>query len=870
MSPLPKGNLAVAVKSLQLLLCVALSAIALPAAAEERGRVLMIYPNLDVSPWVQRYNQAIYKHLRVGDEVTVEIELLDLAQYVDDEKMYHARAIYNMHRRFPPDLVIGILPTANDFVENYSEVFAPGAKVLYVLPSRDLEQRILAEGRQQYVKSAWEVGVADTLKLMRSMFPERNRYFMVSGSTPGNLSYYERSEGVLTEHGIEAEALKGIPPDEAIEIINSAGSDAMVLYLTFDQDINGNRYSGPQMMKRLSQGVEAPIFSVLDTVLGHGVLGGSFTGAELYGERAAETARRMLVGEAAPVFDHYPIKRVFDYTVMSRFGLSREDLPQDAKLINYTESVLSRYRIELILVGVVMLIQTLLIAALVYVIRQRRKLEREREDQIRLFESVINTIQDAIVVTDNNGKVIVTNSPGFQRAFGYMPTAFLGKSYRDLFDSELPLDAMTLTVVSCLHRSGSLFPGETNIERVVDSEGESAGYLFVIRDVSGRLAQEGELRHAHKMEAIGNLAGGIAHDFNNVLMAILGNTEIASDTKTSEAERQASLDRIMAAGLRARDLTREILTFSHRGDDAGREQLDLGELIRESIGLVRASFPSSVDLDVEINEKLWQINGNATQLQQVILNLCSNANHAMEGVGQVLVSAENLHLEEPRPLYRGMLPSGDYIVLSISDTGSGIEAELLDRIFEPFFTTKQRGEGTGMGLALVYRIVEEHAGLLDLQTGSLGTTFRLFLPVSQVESEQPAEEPVSSNVAPEKLRILLVDDDELVLEANSSILRQCGHHVSTFIDPCAALAAFREAETEFDLVITDQTMPGMDGRELARTIQLEQDIPVMICSGNRDIESIAQTKTLKVLAKPFTSAELSNAIGELTSSTVPG
>lgn len=827
----------------------------------------MIYGTLDVSPWIQRFNRQVYAGIGAGKDVTVQIELLDLALYNAEEKQGHAKAIAEKYKRFPPDLVVAVLPAANSFVAEYGAHFAPDVPVLHVLPEKALESQLLTNDDGMLVTSSWEAATRETAELMGELFPKRRKYFLIVGARSDNLAYLDRTTEVLNDYDVELQPLVGRTPDELAKAVNAESADSLVLYITADNDRFGNRYSGPQMMSMLSHRVNVPIFSTLDTVLGHGVLGGSFTNAELYGQRSASLVRARLFSEvnnsaASPTI--LPTTQVsFDETVLKRFGVSQARLPANAVIVNHTTSVWEEYQDEIVFVALVIFVQSLLIVALVYSIRQRNRIERESADQARLFESVINAIQDAIIVTDPEGMIIAVNSPGFEQTFGHKPKEFKGKSIAGLFDSGIALAPMLPTVVSCLRSSGRLFPGEANIEAVPNADNQSTGLLVVVRDVSERLAREEELRQAHKMEAIGNLAGGIAHDFNNVLTAIIGNADIASDPHVDAEQRSRSLEQILVAGMRARDLIREILNFCYPGDQQSHQLINTRELLQECVGLVRASFPSSVELTMNLNEDLWPIRGNSSSLQQVVLNLCANANQAMNGVGSMEVQAHNLAMKSSTQLERVKLPAGDYVVIRFKDSGSGISPDIMSRIFEPFFTTKQRGEGTGMGLALVYRTIDEHSAYLDLSSGDDGTEFSLYFPaqraVESVSEQKPEEE-----IAVDSTRhILLIDDDELVLKINKELLLRLGHEVEDYLNPIEALQAFRARPEKFDLVFTDQTMPDMDGETLARQIHSEHDVPIIICTGNRDMKQLAESESVKLLGKPYTNAELSRVIQQM-------
>jgi CheY-like chemotaxis protein/two-component sensor histidine kinase len=370
------------------------------------------------------------------------------------------------------------------------------------------------------------------------------------------------------------------------------------------------------------------------------------------------------------------------------------------------------------------------------------------------------------------------------------------------------------------------------------------------------------------MEALGTLAGGIAHDFNNILTIIIGFCEL-SKLKIDmgrQGEIRKELDEIMKAGIRARDLIRQILTFS-RQSGIHREPMDIIPLVKESIQFLRASLPSSIDIRQTIPESQCIVNADATQIHQILMNICSNAAHAMkmkDGVLDILI--ETVTLENNQDL-KG-LPQGMYIRITLSDNGVGIPQDIVPRIFEPFFTTKERGKGTGMGLAVVHGIVSDMGGTISVNsTPGTGTTFVILLPVS---SEPAITDQAPPSVFPmNNARILLVDDEEAVLRAGSCILEQFGYDVAAFLNPIDALEKFTDDSGSFDLVLTDLTMPKMTGLELSKALKkIRPDIPVILCTGyGLDIKpsDLIECGIAEMVIKPMIPGELAEILNRILS-----
>jgi PAS domain S-box-containing protein len=371
-----------------------------------------------------------------------------------------------------------------------------------------------------------------------------------------------------------------------------------------------------------------------------------------------------------------------------------------------------------------------------------------------------------------------------------------------------------------------------------DKDRRVKGFFNLVQDITRRKAEEQErarlesqLRQSHKMEAVGKLAGGIAHDFNNILSAIIGYTELAvMDAEDNQAITQ-NLNNVITAAGRAKTLIQQILAFSRKAQQE-MIALDLKPLIRESLDFLRATLPASIEIRSLFSFDRGVVMADPTQIHQVILNLCTNAAHAMRRKGGTLEVALGLvDGAADESLVNEGMPEGQYVKLSVSDTGHGIGPEIMERIFEPFFTTKEPGEGTGMGLAMAHGIVRSHGGIIRaFSEPERGTTFEVFLPM--VATETRIEPEHQAPVLQGKERILLVDDEESLVDIGRKMLERLGYTVTAYTDSLEALEAIKGKKHEFDLVITDQTMPKMTGLDLAREIRrINEDAPIILCSG---------------------------------------
>jgi len=490
---------------------------------------------------------------------------------------------------------------------------------------------------------------------------------------------------------------------------------------------------------------------------------------------------------------------------------------------------------------------------------------KESEERTR---TLLNAIDDIALLLDTDGTVLDSNATALQR-LGKSADELVGKCIYDFFPP--PQAEAIRNAVSEVIRKGKPFRMEleqesriydSHVYPICDAQGKVIQAGVISSDITERRSMEAQLRQSHKMEAVGTLAGGIAHDFNNILGIILGNTELAMDDVPEWNPARLNLEEIITAGIRARDVVRQLLSFAHKTDQE-RKPVIINSVIIDGLRLLRFSIPANIEIRHNVPKGSEVIFADPTQLNQVMINLFTNAAHAMEQDGGILaINVESVNLTASTAQSHD-LPPGSYVKLSVSDTGDGIAPEIKDRIFDPYFTTKEVGKGSGMGLSVVHGIVMNHNGAIsvDSELGK-GATFTIFLPASK--REPVPEATIDEELPTGKERILFVDDEESIVKMGIQRLKRLGYKVESTTSPIEALDLFRSKSDQFDLVITDLTMPKMTGDKLVKAIlDIRPDIPIILCTGFSEkinSEKIREIGAAVYLEKPHDKHDLSKTI----------
>jgi PAS domain S-box-containing protein len=512
-----------------------------------------------------------------------------------------------------------------------------------------------------------------------------------------------------------------------------------------------------------------------------------------------------------------------------------------------------------------------LLAILFISINLAKKILRAEHEILKISEekyrSIFDNSLDGIYRSTPEGRFIDVN-PALVKMLGYESKEELLSIYipKDLYFSESDRPTSTernrIFLTRFKRKDGAAIRVEVNSRAFFDKERNAIYHEGIVRDTTRRDGLEKRLRQAQKMGAIGTLAGGIAHDFNNILTPILGYTEMSINNLPDDSKASQYLAQVQKAGERARDLVSQILAFS-RQTEGKQKPIQLVPIVKEVLKLLQATLPATIEIHQNIAKDTCIVNAEPTQMHQILMNLCTNAGHAMAEGGVLEISLVNVELnEEFCAKYEG-LRAGHHVRLTVTDTGCGMDQEILPRVFEPFFTTKGPDKGTGMGLSVVHGIVKSHNGHISVYSEpGIGTTVHIYLPVVESiagtlpETAEPAQQGSES--------ILFVDDEPMIVDMGRETLKRLGYSVTTKTGSIKALELFRMKPMEFDLVITDQTMPQMTGTDLAKEIlHIRPSIPIILCTGfsntinskNMGIQGIRE-----FVMKPIVGAELGRVV----------
>ncbi|WP_022666861.1 hybrid sensor histidine kinase/response regulator [Desulfospira joergensenii] len=862
-----------------------------PARAEEfhepRHLLLLNSYNQRMS-WVKDIVLAVEDVLDPdNNNILLHIDNMDAKQfhgpdYFEAYKSY-LRVKYG-NSRF--SLVLSSDNHAFDFLLKYREELFPGVPVVFC-GVNDFRPDLI-KGVNKFTGVAEVFSARKTVELALALHPGTEEIFIINDFLETGRAWQRDIDTAL--EGLKKRTRitysENLPIRELMEKITHLDDHALVLLGVYFADRDGRYFTYEKIGEMIAGASRVPVYCLLEFNMGKGVVGGEVISGYHQGEAMAGMAQKILAGEdpeKIPVLQKGANQIIFDFTQLKRFGLNPSRLPPEALIINQPFSLFQEYKKEILVVAVLMavLISTIgiLIVNIFRRIRAEKQVRKNEEKYRRIFEnSVVGFFQSS-----PGGKLISVN-PAFAGMLGYdSPEDMIAsiadletdlylkvedrQTYQEILQREGRVDGFEYPV-KC--KDGSAIWLSNSTRAYFDDKGKPVTYEGVVKDITGiKLAQkekaeaEQKLMQARKMEAIGTLSGGVAHEFNNLLGIILGNAELAADDTPEENPVRPYLSEIGKACLRGKKIVGQLLSFV-RNPRTSQKPIDIGKVTAESFHFLKASLPPSIECRMNLPEKSMAILGDSTEIHQVIINLCNNAAHSMEGRAGILsLTLEERFLEKTESFYDQELEPGRYGVIKVADTGEGIEPHRLDKIFDPFYTTKEVDKGSGLGLSVVLGIIKGHRGGIRIMSRpGHGTEVECCFPlIEERVSESRAEK---AELRGGNERILFVDDEAAVVTIGKTSLERVGYTVFTQTDPLMAVEAVRKDPQGFDLVITDLSMPGMNGQSLISMVnKIRPDLKTIVCTGFHDrLEAVGKENlgANALLMKPIRQEDLRKSV----------
>jgi len=837
--------------------------------------------------WVKSIDRGIRTYFeKENPNVELRFEYMDTKRITDPSYIQILLTFYKYKFRDAKfDVIICSDNNGLNFLLKYHDVLFHGTPVVFCGINNFSDDMLV--GEKLFTGTVEVLSIKEILDLATQLHPGVEQIFFFGDDSTTYYATKKSVERVAATYkpDIQFHFVNNLTINHIRERIRHLGKGSLVLQGSTVRDENGKLLSFEKSVSMMEEVSKVPVYGFWDFYLGHGIIGGKLTSGLFQGKTAAQMANRILNGEAVaeiPVVRESPNQYMFDANQLEKFHIDPSRLPVGSIIINNQPSYFTRNRKLIVSAVSVVSVLIIIIFLLVLNIRSRKCAEKELSVSERKYRNLLESISTVPWEMDVKSCKYTYMGRQIEQILGYSVDSWKDvHSWVARIHSEDKKEAVEFCEIEtrkgldhdfiyrAIHLDGS-YRWIRNIISVVtgdDGPEKLIGFMYDItkqKDLSLEKEKlEARLVQAQKMEAIGTLAGGIAHDFNNILAAILGYTEMAREDVTAGSRIEDDLDKVLIAAHRAKDLVKQILSFS-RHAEIERIPLKIQPLIQEGLKMLRSSIPTTISIIENIDSQNGTILANPTEVHQILINLCTNAYHAMQDDGGVLsVTLKTIIIKAGQQKMDLHLNPGEYVELTISDTGVGIGPDIIERIFDPYFTTKEIGKGTGMGLAISHGIMKNHGGMIAVEsTLGKGSNFHVYFPVIKravLPLKQEKEE-----VPRGTERILLVDDEELLAAMGRAMLERLGYHVTVERNSLEALYLFQNNPDEFDLVITDQTMPDMTGVELARRMmQIRTDIPIILCTGYSNLIDGDSAKSLGIrefALKPLTKRGIAGLI----------
>ncbi len=867
-------------------------------------KILVLNGSWNAGAWDLAVTSGIVNSIREGrySDAEVSIQYLGLSTMMatsgsESEQRLIKGILEAMIKFQGVSMVVSIAPSASELVLDL-EVGEHVPKIL-LLPNKASIDRATGRSDVAIVQSAATTAIESTIQQILELRPDTRMLHVLSGTNADNLTYVQLTRQIepLFSDRLEFVYHLGEDPDELATRFSEFEANSAILSLPISTytDAQGELITlGPSHYESMINAIPAPVFGMYDTFLGRGLVGGRVSSTEGYARTVVSVLENYLdTGEWESFITPGDSDIVYDWDQVQRFNLNLTRLQEPYTLVNRPTTLFDTNPTLVIISVNVLVFLVALICFMGLMLDRSRKARatitaseraaRENEERYKLLAT--NTV-DVIWTWDLNSGQVTYCSPSIEKLTGFSVEEIQSKKLDEIFtpdSAEYCLDFYRdvdnprnqLIEVEHYTKSGSTVWCELAAHPI--NEESPHLWVGVTRDISQRKLSEehhakleASVRQNQKFESLGTLAGGIAHDFNNILTVMVGLIEILNKKAKSDADLDRIVAKLSKSTNQATRLVQRILTFS-RQKEGERKALDLAELTRECAEFLQTGIPPQVTLSQLIPNDNMPVIADKTQVEQIILNIITNAIEALgDKGGDIGISLAEQTIYQTKELMHGVLKPGHYAKLSIVDNGSGIPADQLEKIFDPFHTSKELGNG--MGLAIVRSIIIDHKGAIGLEsTPGMGTTFDVYLPLTQtvVQKDEPS---ASDDYTSGGLRVLVIDDQENVLEIAEMLLENLGHQCVAMGDPIAAFDYIKRYHDELDMVITDYSMPKLNGIQIVKFCEKHfPQLPAILCTGYGESMSQDQNSRqgdnepkMRILKKPYSYAELRATIEEVS------
>ena len=860
-------------------------------SAERRSqRILYLNSYNNGYAWSDNILEGIRSVLPVESRsLNFQMEYLDAKRYENEEMQtvlfdyFKAKFVRD---RF--DLIITSDNNALAFALKYRSRLFAGVPIVFCGINNYTPSMI--EGQPAITGIAETVAFKDNMDIIRRLHPNARKMVIIGSNSVTSRAIINEIRQTIEQEkidydfifktGFQLQALKTGTPDYLADL-----SRDTLLYIVPGgaEQGDGNLYSIQEIAAMICRATNRPVYSSWEFLMGTGIVGGKLASGLAQGKAAARLALRILDGEDPALI---PVKTaeghayIFDHNVLKRLGVDTSLLPAGSRIINepYDFYRLNRGIFWLIISGLFVLAG--MVVLLCVSMAQKKRANQAMEKSKMQLQLILDNIPHIVFWQDVNLNLVDVNlsflkffkirnkadiinqdiSSVPDLAYTAEESRTLG---REVLETATPFHARLLKIQRSDQEQVWL---EINKVPLLDKKNRVAGVLSTAEDITKKINLEKQLAQAQKMEALGILSGGIAHDFNNILTSIINSTELAMDDVPEDSLTRRDLERVLSAGKRGAELVKQILTFSRPGH-VRFKKLDLARVVKDAMALVETSLPGNIKVVKTMAQGKFMCRGDAIQIHQVVMNLCTNAFQAFGGKsGRIEVKLDERLLTglDPENDDPFNLPPGHYVELTVSDNGPGINPEILDKVFDPFFSTKGKNFGSGLGLSMVHGIVKGHNGAISLTSKAYDLTcFTVLLP--RLEQVADDERPAENNVCLGRGTILFVEDDSEQRQSVPRIIEKLGYLVTAADSAGQALELIRQNPSGFDLVITDYDMPKISGLELARQLaRILPGLPVIMVSGRNVEFSRQESSNIKAfIVKPYDKGILSRGINEV-------